>query len=160
MIIVKRLGGDPVNAFIKRAVELAVDNVREGGQPYGAVIVKDNKIVAEGVNTLHKVYDISGHAELIAMRKLQGEIRKNNLSEYTMYASGEPCKMCQSAMYLAGLTDIYYCQTMRDAIESGFPEEDCLTLQKLDQLANGMKRVYIEKDMEDPIKQWSEKQLK
>ena len=146
-----------MNVFMKRAVELAVDNVREGGQPYGAIIVKDGDIVAEGVNTLHKIYDISGHAELIAMRKLQEEIRTNDLSEYVMYASGEPCKMCQSAMYLANLTRIYYCQTMQDAIDCDFPESDCLTLEKLNTLANKMERLELEEGMEDPIKLWAQK---
>ncbi|WLV24998.1 nucleoside deaminase [Aciduricibacillus chroicocephali] len=143
-----------MNQFMKRALELAALNARDGGQPYGAVIVKENKIVAEGVNTLHKIYDISGHAELLAMRKLQEEIQTNDLSAYTMYASGEPCKMCQSAMYLAGLRDIYYSQSMEDALDHGFPEEDCLTYDKLRELAAHMKRIPLEEGQEDPMVVW------
>lgn len=59
--------------FMKRAVELAIENVREGGQPFGAVLVKDGKVIGEGVNELHIKHDISGHAELLAIRQ-----HKNN----------------------------------------------------------------------------------
>lgn len=144
-----------MDQFMKRALELAAANVKEGGQPYGAVIVKDGRIVAEGVNTLHRVFDSSGHAELLAVRSLQAQIKSLDLSGYTMYASGEPCLMCQSAMYLAGLHDIYYCQTMEDAIENGFPEEECLSMDKLKQLSASMKHIVLEEGLEDPIKQWS-----
>lgn len=143
-----------MDKFMSRALKLAADNVREGGQPYGAVIVKNGEIVAEAVNTLHKVFDISGHAELLAMRKLQQDIKTNDLSGYIMYASGEPCKMCQSAMYLAGLREIYYTQTMQDAIDHGFPEDDCLTLDKLSKLAGEMKHISLEEGQENPIALW------
>src|SRR5699024_9659707 len=63
--------GFHMNSFMKRAVELAADNVREGGQPFGAVLVKDDEIIAEGVNELHIKYDVSGHAELLAIRRAQ-----------------------------------------------------------------------------------------
>jgi len=139
---------------MKRALDLAVENVHKGGQPYGAVIVKDGQIVAEGVNTLHIEYDISGHAELLAMRALQAKINSHDLSDYTMYASGEPCLMCQSAMYLAGIRNIYYCQTMRDAIEAGFPEEDCLTHEKVKELRKTMKHLSLE-ELENPITLWA-----
>src|SRR5699024_3508910 len=71
-----------MDPFMKRAVQLAIDNVDEGGQPFGAVLVKDGKIVAEGVNELHTTYDISGHAELIAIRKAQADKETHDLSDY------------------------------------------------------------------------------
>lgn len=57
-----------MNHFMKRAIELAINNVKKGGQPFGAVLVKDQDIIAEGVNELHKKHDVSGHAELLAIR--------------------------------------------------------------------------------------------
>src|SRR5690625_1819950 len=96
-----------LDKFMKRAVDLAIQNVQEGGEPFGAVLVKDGKVVAEGVNELHKKYDISGHAELVAIRKAQAEKQTHDLTGYTMYASGEPCPMCLTSMYFSGIKDAY-----------------------------------------------------
>lgn len=108
-----------MDPFMKRAVELALQNVNEGGQPFGAVLVKDNQIVSEGVNELHKKHDVSGHAELLAIRRAQEKFETNELSGYTMYASGEPCSMCLTAMYFAGIDTLYYCQSTEDAAAVG-----------------------------------------
>ncbi|WP_338472405.1 nucleoside deaminase [Niallia sp. XMNu-256] len=104
---------------MERAVQLALENVREGGQPFGAVLVKDKQIVSEGVNELHKKYDVSGHAELLAIRRAQEQFQTNDLSGYTMIASGEPCPMCLSAMYFAGIETVYYCTTVEEAVDAG-----------------------------------------
>jgi len=69
-----------MDSFMRRAVQLAVDNVREGGQPFGAVLVKDQEAIAEGVNELHKNYDVSGHAEMLALRRAQARFQSNDLS--------------------------------------------------------------------------------
>lgn len=108
-----------MDQFMKRAVQLAIDNVAEGGEPFGAVLVKDGKIITEGVNKLHEIYDISGHAELLALRKAQEKLKTHDLSGYTMYASGEPCPMCLSAMYMSGIREGYYCASIEDAAEFG-----------------------------------------
>jgi len=91
-----------MDQFMQRAVELAIGNVQEGGQPFGAVLVRDNSIVSEGVNELHKKFDVSGHAELLAIRRAQEKLQVLDLSDSIMYASGEPCAMCLSAMYFVG----------------------------------------------------------
>ncbi|WP_423800574.1 nucleoside deaminase [Neobacillus sp. SAB-20_R2A] len=109
-----------MDKFMKRAVELALQNVAEGGQPFGAVLVKNNTIVSEGVNELHKKFDISGHAELLAIRRAQEQFQTNDLSGCVVYASGEPCAMCLAAMYFAGVEKVYYCASVEDAAEVGF----------------------------------------
>src|SRR5690625_2316196 len=111
-------GGMTMDKFMERAVELALENVKAGGEPFGAVLVKNGTIVSEGVNKLHKQFDISGHAELIAIRNAQQQEQTLDLAGYTMYASGEPCPMCLSAMYFSGITDVYYCQSVADAVEN------------------------------------------
>ncbi|CAM5218320.1 tRNA(Arg) A34 adenosine deaminase TadA OS=Ureibacillus acetophenoni OX=614649 GN=SAMN05877842_108108 PE=4 SV=1 [Ureibacillus acetophenoni] len=68
-----------MDQFMERAVELAIGNVREGGQPFGAVLVKDNRITSEGVNELHRKFNVSGHAELLAIRRVQEKFQTNNL---------------------------------------------------------------------------------
>ena len=105
--------------YVKRAMELAADNVREGGQPFGAVLVQGDEVIAEGVNLLHHKYDVSGHAELEAIRKAQGSLETFDLSDCVMYASGEPCPMCLTAMYFSGIKKVYYSQTIHEAEEAG-----------------------------------------
>lgn len=104
---------------MERAVQLAIENVRQGGQPFGAVLVKDGRVVSEGVNELHKTFDVSGHAELLAIRRAQQQLHTHDLSGYTVYASGEPCAMCLTAMYFAGIEQVYYCATVEQAAEYG-----------------------------------------
>ena len=100
-------------------MQLALDNVDVGGQPFGAVLVKDGEIVAEGVNELHHTHDISGHAELLAIRRAQARFETIDLTGFIMYASGEPCPMCLGAMYFSNIETVYYCQSVDDAKEVG-----------------------------------------
>ncbi|MGM7637321.1 nucleoside deaminase [Bacillus sp. Hm123] len=152
-----------MNQFMKRAVQLAIDNVHEGGQPFGAVLVHEQQIIAEGVNTLHKTYDISGHAELLAIRQAQEKLQTNNLSGYTMYASGEPCPMCLAAMYFAGIEKVYYCCSVEDAVNVGLAKskEIYLNLQKnKEERSLQMLHMPLEKDQENPMALWQQSSTK
>lgn len=149
-----------MNEFMERAVQLAAQNVGEGGQPFGAVIVLNNQIVAEGVNELHTTFDISGHAELLAMRRLQANIQSNDLSSYTMYASGEPCAMCLAAMYFAGLEQIYYCASVDDAEEVGLGKSKMIykELQKpREQREIVIQNMPLEAGQENPMELWKDR---
>src|SRR5690625_6888605 len=103
-----------MDKFMKRAVQLALENVKEGGGPFGAVLVKDGEIISEGVNELHKKHDVSGHAELLAIRCAQEKLQTKDLSGYIMYARGERCRMCLSAMYMGGIEKGYYVSSIED----------------------------------------------
>ncbi|WP_404451056.1 nucleoside deaminase [Virgibacillus necropolis] len=149
-----------MDQFMERAVELALENVREGGQPFGAVLVKSDEAVAEGVNELHRNYDVSGHAELLAMRKAQQQFKTNDLSGYTMYASGEPCPMCLTAMYFAGIENVYYCASLDEAVEAGLTKskvvyEDLKKAREERQL--NMIHTPLE-DQANPMVEWKRKQ--
>ncbi|WP_282172077.1 nucleoside deaminase [Cytobacillus firmus] len=148
-----------MNHFMKRAIELAINNVKEGGQPFGAVLVKDRDIIAEGVNELHKKHDVSGHAELLAIRRAQEQFQTNDLAGFTMYASGEPCPMCLTAMYFAGIDKVYYCQSVEDASNSGLGKSKMI----YEELKNarddrGLKLVQmpLNEDQDNPMKLWKE----
>ncbi|HLS22441.1 MAG TPA: nucleoside deaminase [Pseudogracilibacillus sp.] len=149
-----------MDQFMERAVELAVQNVKEGGDPFGAVLVKDGEIIAEGVNEAHKHYDVSGHAELLAIRRAQEELQTHDLSGYTMYASGEPCPMCLSAMYFTGITDVYYCQSVNDAVEVGLgrSKEIYNDLKKLNtQRQIVKKQMPLQEGQINPMKEWEKR---
>lgn len=142
---------------MKRAVELAIENVHDGGEPYGAVIVKDDEIVTEAVNIMHKEYDISGHAELVAVRALQKELKTHDLSGYTMYASGAPCQMCQVAMFNVGIREVYYGQSLDEVVDAGF-EEDVTTDDEIQKFVDSMSQIPLDGDLEDPIKLYAERE--
>lgn len=150
-----------MNKFMARAVELAADNVRSGGQPFGAVLVKNGEIIAEGVNEMHIKHDVSGHAELLAIRRGQEKLQISDLSGFSMYASGEPCAMCLTAMYFAGMDQIYYCASIEDAAEAGLGKSkqiyDDLRHAREDR---GLKIVHmpLQQGQENPMQLWKDKQ--
>lgn len=149
-----------MDKFMKRAVELAIKNVEEGGQPFGAVLVKEDAIVAEGVNELHVKHDISGHAELLAIRRAQKQLQTNDLSGFTMYASGEPCPMCLTAMYFAGIEEVFYCASVEDANEAGLGKSKAIyeDLQKPKaERSLSITQIPLKEGEENPLKLWKMK---
>ncbi|ATP40463.1 tRNA-specific adenosine deaminase [Solibacillus sp. R5-41] len=146
--------------FMERAVQLAIANVQEGGQPFGAVLVMDEQIIAEGVNELHVVHDVSGHAELLAIRRAQQQLQTNDLSGFTMYASGEPCAMCLSAMYFANIKDIYYCESVKQAAKVGLDKSKFIYNElKKDRAERtvSMQQIPLESEQQSPMKVWESK---
>ncbi|QFF98098.1 nucleoside deaminase [Psychrobacillus glaciei] len=151
-----------MDKFMKRAVELAFENVQNGGQPFGAVLVKDGEVVSEGVNELHIKHDISGHAELLAIRRAQEQFQTNDLSGFTMYASGAPCAMCYSAMMFAGIEKAYYCATLDDAKAVGLGKS-AVIYDELQKTADARKfdmcHMEIEENMPNPMELWKERNV-
>lgn len=151
---------DVMDKFMERAVKLAAENVRDGGTPFGAVLVKDGEIISEGVNELHHTYDSSGHAEMLAIRKAQTELKTLDLSDYTMYASGEPCPMCLSVMYFSGIKKGYYCASIEEPAEIGMGISKVIYEDlKKDRLQRklSMKQMPLEEGKENPMNLWVEK---
>lgn len=145
--------------FMKRAVELAVQNVREGGQPYGAVLVQDGRIIGEGVNELHRVHDVSGHAELLAVRRAQRSLQAGSLEGAIMYASGEPCPMCLTAMYFAGISRVFYCKSAEDAAEAGLGRSGIIYQELCKPAAERslpLVHTPLEAGQEDPLEIWKQ----
>lgn len=148
-----------MDQFMKRAVELAVENVQNGGQPFGAVLVKNGKIITEGVNELHVKQDISGHAELLAIRRAQEQLQTNDLSGFTMYASGFPCPMCFAAMNFAGIEKAFYCASLDEAKTVGLGKSALIyeELQKSqEERSFEMIRMELEEGLANPMKLWSQ----
>jgi guanine deaminase len=111
------------DSFLRRAVELATDNVRLGrGGPFGAVIVRDGAVVAEGVNTVTPSNDPTAHAEVNAIRAACRSLGRFDLRGCVLYASCEPCPMCLGAIYWARLEAVYYAATREDAASAGFDD--------------------------------------
>ena len=94
--------------FLCEAIELARDNVRKGGRPFGAVLVKDGQVIATGVNEIAATGDPTTHAELQAIRVASRVLGSPRLDGCTIYASGHPCPMCLSAMHLTGIREVAF----------------------------------------------------
>ena len=108
--------------FMQKAIQLSIENVKSGGGPFGAVIVKDGKIISKGVNRVTSSNDPTAHAEVVAIRKAARKLKTFNLSGCVIYTSCEPCPMCLGAIYWAHLDAIYYGNTKNDASEIGFDD--------------------------------------
>ena len=108
--------------FMRRAIALSVDNVKNGGGPFGAVIVKDNEIIATGVNRVTASCDPTAHAEVSAIRNASAKLGTFNLSGCEIYTSCEPCPMCLSAIYWARIDKIWFANTKTDAKNIGFDD--------------------------------------
>jgi len=108
--------------FMQRAIELSIENVKNGGGPFGAVIVKDGKIVSEGTNRVTANNDPTAHAEVSAIRQAAQKLDTFNLSGCEIYTSCEPCPMCLSAIYWARLDKIYFGNTKTEAKDIGFDD--------------------------------------
>lgn len=93
------------------------------GGPFGAVIVKDGKIIAEGWNQVFSINDPTAHAEVQAIRKAAQSLKNFDLTGAEIYTSCEPCPMCLSAIYWARIAKIYYANTRKDAADIDFDDD-------------------------------------
>ena len=95
--------------FLEQAVALARENMeRSGGRPFGALLVRHGEVLATGINEIGATGDPTAHAELQAIRAACQAIGAPRLDGCIIYASGQPCPMCLSAMYLTGVSMVYY----------------------------------------------------
>lgn len=109
--------------FMKKALEIASGNAStQGGGPFGAVIVKDGKVVSAAGNTVTPDNDPTAHAEVNAIRDACKELKTFDLSGCVLYTSCEPCPMCLSASYWARIGRIYYAAGRDDAAKAGFSD--------------------------------------
>lgn len=108
--------------LMRKAIELSKENVENGGGPFGAVIAKDGKIIATGVNRVTASCDPTAHAEVSAIRSAANQLGTFDLSGYDIYTSCEPCPMCLGAIYWARLDKMYYANNKTDAKNIGFDD--------------------------------------
>ncbi len=110
------------NLFMMRAIELSIESAKSKGGPFGCVIVKNNKIIAEGSNKVTMNNDPTAHGEIVAIRAACQKLNTFNLSECDLYSSCEPCPMCLSAIYWSRIKNIFYANTRIDAKNIDFDD--------------------------------------
>ena len=109
--------------FLQQAIALAADNVTSGeGGPYGAIIVKDNQLIAASGNKVTCNLDPTAHAEIVAIRLACLKLNDFQLHDCILYTSCEPCPMCLGAIYWARLAKVYYACSRFDAAAANFDD--------------------------------------
>ena len=115
---------DNNDAFMKEAIRLSINNVEERkGGPFGAVVVKDGKIIARGVNLVTSTNDPTAHAEVVAIREACKVLNTFQLDDCEIYTSCEPCPMCLGAIYWARPAKLYYANSKEDATVINFDDQ-------------------------------------
>ena len=110
------------NEFMKRAIELSIKSVNNGGGPFGCVIVKDEKIISDGSNKVTSSNDPTAHGEIVAIREACKSINNFSLNGCELYSTCEPCPMCLAAIYWARIDKVYYANTRKDAQKIDFDD--------------------------------------
>jgi len=109
-------------ALISQVIELAVENVRRGGGPFAALVVKEGVVIATGANQVTRTNDPTAHAEIVAIREACRVLGEFQLSGCDFYASCEPCPMCLGALYWARPARVFFAATHDDASAAGFDD--------------------------------------
>ena len=110
--------------FMREAIRLSVQMMRRGrGGPFGAVVVRNGKIVGRGCNLVTSANDPTAHAEIVAIREACRRLKTFHLEDCELYTSCEPCPMCLSAVYWARLRKVFYGNTRKDAARIAFDDD-------------------------------------
>lgn len=144
--------------FMEMAAKLSYENIDRGGGPFGAVVVKDGEVVATGANSVTLLNDPTAHAEVLAVRNACRKLGNFKLSGCMVYSSCEPCPMCLSALYWAGVEKVFYGNTQEDAAAIDF--SDKFIYEEIDKLPKYRKIPGIKVDSRETIKafeKWASK---
>lgn len=148
----------PNDKFMRRAIELSQISVKNGGGPFGAVIVKGDEIVAEGSNCVTLNNDPTAHAEVTTIRNACTALNTFDLNGCEIYTSCEPCPMCLSAIYWARLDRIYYGCDKSDAKNIGF--DDSFIYEQIElkpEFRSIPSRQVLHEEALSAFKMWDEK---
>jgi tRNA(Arg) A34 adenosine deaminase TadA len=147
------------NPFMKRAVELSRENMRSGqGGPFGAVVVRNGVVIAEGWNQVTSSNDPTAHAEVTAIRRACEVLNSFDLQGCEIYTSCEPCPMCLAAIYWARIEKIYYANTRSDAARIEFDDEFLYQELKKDIEERAIPMIQIDREQALPVfEEWSQK---
>ena len=138
------------NKFMQHAIELSIKSVNQGTGPFGAVIVKENKIISEGFNIVTSANDPTSHAEIVAIRNACKNLNNFSLKDCSLYTTCEPCPMCLSAIYWARIDKVYYANTRSDAKKIDF--SDALIYEELNKTIKERKIPMHQMMREEAIK--------
>ena len=139
-----------MSKFMERAIELSIQSVKSGGGPFGSVIVKNNKIISEGMNRVTKSNDPTAHGEIVAIRNACKNLGDFSLKGCELYTSCEPCPLCLQAIYWSRIDKVYYANTRNDAQKIDFDDSFIYSeiMKKIEQRKIPMKQQLRDKALE------------
>lgn len=147
--------------FMQQAIDLSIESVANGGGPFGAVIVRNGEVIATGTNRVTATCDPTAHAEVSAIRAACAKLKEFKLSGCTIYSSCEPCPMCLSALYWAGVERIFYGNTKSDAKAINFDDSFIYDQIALDYSKRSIPCINIMRDKAlEGFRAWCEKEDK
>ena len=147
--------------FMMMAIKLSEDNIDSGGGPFGAVIVRDGEVIATGTNRVVPNADPTAHAEVMAIRNACSALGTFQLKGCTVYSSCEPCPMCLSALYWAGVSRICYGNTKDDAKAIDFDDSFIYDQLELNYEDRSIKcEHFMRSDALRAFRKWNEKEDK
>ncbi|MEB7754515.1 nucleoside deaminase [Staphylococcus pseudoxylosus] len=100
--------------FVQKTIDLAYNNVLNGGRPFATIIVKDNEIISESPNLVAQTNDPTAHAEIVAIREACKKLNTEHLTDCDIYIMASPCPMCLGALYYASPKNVYYVTTREE----------------------------------------------
>ncbi len=147
------------NKYLDEAFNAAYASMRNNiGGPFGAVVVKDGKVIGRGGNQVTTDNDPTAHAEIVAIRNACQSIGNFDLSGATLYATCEPCPMCLSAIYWARIGTVYYSSTRHDAASIGFRDNHIYEEMSLSNELRSIHFVMLDNAKgEDLFSEWKNK---
>jgi len=142
--------------FMREAINICERGIKAGQSPFGAVIVKNSRVLIRGHNQVWMDNDITAHGEVVAIRKANKKLGKIKLDGCTIYSTTEPCPMCFSAIHWAGIDRIVYGASIKDVKKLGFGE---LTISntKMKTLGNSKVKItggVLAKECREQLKRW------
>lgn len=146
---------------MQKAIDLSIESVKNGGGPFGAVIVKDGSIIAACSNSVTLSNDPTAHAEVNAIRQACKTINNFDLKGSTVYTSCEPCPMCLGALYWARVDKIYFANTKEDAKSIGF--DDSFIYEEIDlpiEKRSILTKQFMREEALKAFKAWDENENK
>ena len=147
-----------VSKYILKAINLSEKSIAKGGGPFGAIIVKDGKIIAQAHNSVTILNDPTAHAEILAIRKACKKLKTFDLTGCIIYTSCEPCPMCLSAIYWAHIEKICYAASNLDASAIGFDDSFIYKEFELDPQLRKIKSEQILRELAlDAFRMWRDK---
>jgi tRNA(Arg) A34 adenosine deaminase TadA len=144
--------------FLREAIRVASENVRQGGGPFGAIVVRDGEVVAQGANRVTQSNDPTAHAEVEAIREACRVLGTFQLEGCEIYSSSEPCPMCLGAVYWARPKAVYYANGREVALAAGFDDDH---IYDEFMLPPGKRRYPVTKleieEANEPFQRWARK---
>ena len=146
------------DAYLRQVIEMAEENVRRGGGPFAALVVKDGAVIATGANQVTLSNDPTAHAEIVALREACRTLNSYQLTGCDIYTSCEPCPMCLGAIYWARPARVYFAAGHEDAAGAGFDDSFIYRQIQIPPEERSIPMIHVEDDRAGrPFQEWINK---